>query len=636
MPSGDTSQNNNQNNNQNNQNNNQNDNQNNTGQLVSQSKEVILGCDRNQVDDAGCQNKVKSVLEQGGYKVQNLNIDPNAFATYSYTGDAKGKIGVYLMAGSLISYLDAASGNFDYNILGIRGDVSSLGTKNGFQTKGVPKDHHGDCTIPECDQHQGKTYPQLNEIYKDRCMAVPGETPEKLGQNILAAIQGKGFSGGGGAQSTVSSGGGAQIKDTTFEHCIRRICAATDSIFIVDNNIAVLFPYTDWMAFTLRQKIDTISKKEIDPDVFSINYNNDGFYNKVSIAWGGVSLPERFHDNKAIEHNNFTMEDIAKKMDENNIDLSRLIYSPDNNQTTTTSKTKKPKTTQEISVDKTGSTILSEQYDSLVKKYGVLEKRVESKAPDLETAQYIANALLIQYVRDFNNTCECRALTKKKYNGGTFHIVENPFTKETEMFYLNGYNLRLHKQEPLYHDLHFRYGPESAEELADYQSFGGGGGGGASTANGATGPASSTEEQIWMDAAKCKWAQDQEDCSTNDPATAKKHYDDYTKQGKEVHFDCFGMSAYLYYRFNYEAHIPCQVVGDSNHKVVMLNRGNGFVSTADEYRKYNLDHDFKWRESQNTALLLAAPSNMGSVGGNTNNNKPNTNTQGNGNGGRTK
>ena len=628
MPSGDTS----QNNNQNNQNNNQNDNQNNTGQLVSQSKEVILGCDRNQVDDAGCQNKVKSVLEQGGYKVQNLNIDPNAFATYSYTGDAKGKIGVYLMAGSLISYLDAASANFDYNILGIRGDVSSLGTENGFQTKGVPKDHHGDCTIPECDQHQGKTYPELNEMFKGRCVAVPGENSQDLGNNILAAIQGQGFT-GGGATSTVSSGGGAQIKDKTFEHCIRRICAATDSIFIVDNNVAVLFPYTDWMAFTLRQKIDTIKKEEIDPDVFSMEYNNDGFYNKISIAWGGMTLPDRFSDDqekKKFEHNNFTEDDIIKKMTSSGFKVPKSLNVPTiestlntttSNTTETKTTTKKKKTTQELSVDKDGTTILSEQYDALVEKYGELEKRVESKAPDFETAQYIVNALLIQYVRDFNNSCECRALTKKKYNGGTFHVVENPFTDEKEVFYLNGYNVRLQKTEPIYHDLYFKYGPESAEELADYQTFGGGGGA-AATGNQPINAGSATEEQIWKGAlVPCH--QDScgelrvEESDATDPQVAEDYYNKMVKTGKKFCLTCYGMSSWLYYQFNYKAGIPCQVVGNDQHHVIMLDRGNGMQSTMQDYRDHNLERGYRWREDQDTTVLLAAPNNVSSVGGNT-------------------
>ena len=624
-------------NNQNNQNQ-QNNNQNSAG-AVSQSKSVVLGCDSNDVNDSECQNTVKGILEQAGYQVEPLPIGPNDFADYSYGNggkDPKGKIGVYLMAASLISFLDATDANFDFNVVGIRGDVTGW-TNEEWKTKPIHKDPDGNYSHPRYDECNGKTYPELNEMFKGRCVAVPGENSQDLGNNILAAIQGQGFT-GGGATSTVSSGGGAQIKDKTFEHCIRRICAATDSVFIVDNNVAILFPYVDWMAFTLRQKIDTIKKEEIDPDVFSIEYNNDGFYNKVSIAWGGMTLPDRFSDDqekKKFEHNNFTEDDITKKMISSGFKVPKSLNVPTiestlntttsnattSNTTETKTTTKKKKTTQELSVDKDGTTILSEQYDALVEKYGELEKRVESKAPDFETAQYIVNALLIQYVRDFNNSCECRALTKKKYNGGTFHVVENPFTDEKEVFYLNGYNVRLQKTEPIYHDLYFKYGPESAEELADYQTFGGGGGA-AATGNQPINAGSATEEQIWKGAlVPCH--QDScgelrvEESDATDPQVAEDYYNKMVKTGKKFCLTCYGMSSWLYYQFNYKAGIPCQVVGNDQHHVIMLDRGNGMQSTMQDYRDHNLERGYRWREDQDTTVLLAAPNNVSSVGGNT-------------------
>ena len=279
---------------QNNDTQNNNDNQNNDNQDNQQSgnnsssKTVVIACDTNNDNDQKCQDTVAKIIEQGGYKVEKLPIGPNEYATYSYGGNAKGKLGVYLMAASLVSYLDAADAGFDYNVFGIRGDVTEW-TDEEWKTKKIPKDHHGDCPASLCDKWEGKTYPELNEAFKGKCEAVPGETCEKLGQNILTALGG-GTVGG----TSAGSGGGAQIKDKTFEKCIRRICAATDSIFLVENNAAVLFPYTDWMAFTLRQKISAIKSNEIDPNIFTIEYGNDGFYNKVSIAWGGATLPERY------------------------------------------------------------------------------------------------------------------------------------------------------------------------------------------------------------------------------------------------------------------------------------------------------------------------------------------------------
>ena len=493
-----------------------------------------------------------------------------------------------------------------------------------FATDEIAKDIEGHTTC----SYQEK-YPNVFAFIADETSA------ESLGKRIA---QGD-YTCGNGSSSTsqVSSGGGAQIKDKTFEKCIRRICAATDSVFLVENNAAVLFPYTDWMAFTLRQKINTIKTNEIDPNIFSIEYGNDGFYNKVSIAWGGATLPERFETktfkedkDKTENENDTTREKRNEKISTaytaqdilNNMRLTNFKYTGQSDNESTTTTTKKDKTTQTVSVNGDGTTMLSEQYDSLVEKYGEMEKRVESAAPDFETAQYIVNALLIQYIRDFNNTCKCRALNVRKYIGGTFYAVQNPFDKASELYYLNSYTIRTQKDAPMYHDLEFKYGPEGAEEILDYQTLSGGAasGGTASTSSG-----SASEEAIWKDAAKCKWAQDQPDCSTNDPDTAKKHYDDYTAKGEEVHFDCFGMSAYLYGRFNNEAKIPCQVVGDNSHKVVMLDRGNGFVSTADDYRKYNLDYLFKWRENQNTTVLLPAPGSNGSTsGGNTNSSNTNS------------
>ncbi len=630
MPEDATQQNSTQNSDQNgNQNNNQGNNQ---QQNANQNKPIVLGCDSNG-NNRECQDFVYNALTQAGYQVEKLDIAPGPFADYSYKSEAKGKIGVYLMAGSLVSYLDAADANFDYNVFGIRGEISeSLGMPDGFAKNKVPPDHDG-CAHPKCGEYGNKyTYPELNEMYKGKCVAVPGKDNEELAQNIIAALGGQ-YS-GANPGGTVS-GGGAQIKDKTFEKCIRRICAATDSIFLVENNAAVLFPYTDWMAFTLRQKISTIKKNEIDPKVFSMEYGNDGFYNKVSIAWGGATLPERFPDKKSskkqvhkdkVTNANYTVDDILSSMEQNNFKISKLSNTKQDNKTTT--KNKKDKTTQEISVDENGVTLLSEQYDKFVEIYGEQEKRVQSSAPDLETAQYIVNALLIQYIRDYNYSCKCRALNNRKYIGGTFYAVQNPFNDDTELFYLNGYTMRTQKREPMYYDLDFKYGPEGAEEILDYQTLSGGAASGGAASNTNSGGTAS-EENIWKDAAKCKWAQDQEDCSTQDPATAKKHYDDYSAKGKEVHFDCYGMSAYLYYRFNNEANIPCQVVGDSSHHVVMLDRGKGFESTQDDYRNYNLDYLFKWREGQNTAVVLAAPNSSGSTsGGNTN--SQNTNS---GNGG---
>lgn len=558
----------------------ENNQENNTQQ--NNNKPVVLGCDSNGVNDAQCLDIVAKALEAAGYTVETLGIAPGPFADYSYGKngkDPKGKVGVYLMAASLVSYLDGANASFDYNVFGIRGDVSEFGKEEGFKTKGVPKDHHGDCPASLCDKWAGKTYPELNEAFKDRCCAVPGETPEKLAQNIIAALGGQ-YAGSG---QVTSSGGGAQIKDKTFEDCIKRICAATDSVFIVENNAAVLFPYTDWMAFTLRHKIQQIKAKDIDPDLFEMNYNTDGFYNKVTVVWGADEEQDQITSDKANEEEKKTVGNI------------------------TTIQKSMP----------TGGTQMSEQYDSLVKIYGELEKKVTTNFPNEETAHFVMNALLIQYIRDFNNSCRARVINNQKFIGGTFYAVENPKTNESELFYLNSYTMFKEKGQPLVSDMEFKYGPEGAEELLDYQFYGGGSG----TGNQSMG--SSTENEIWQHASKfchqwtCEEIREEESDAT-DPKIAEDYVNKCESENRQrICLSCYGMSSWLYYQFNYKANIPCRVVGDSSHHVVTLFKNNAWYEPRNEYKQY-LENGYHYKSDQNTTTLLEAPTNPGAnASGNT-------------------
>lgn len=89
------------------------------------------------------------------------------------------------------------------------------------------------------------------------------------------------------------------------------------------------------------------------------------------------------------------------------------------------------------------------------------------------------------------------------------------------------------------------------------------------------------------------------------------------------------MSAFLHYEFNQKAGIACQVVGNSHHHVVMLDRGDGkgFVETREEYRKH-CDQGFRWDTDTPTTVLL--PATVGSKG-KTNSSSSNNNTSGNNN-----
>ena len=551
--------------------NNQNNNQDNQNQQNSGSGNHIFafGMDSNAQGDMNNVEKMKSTLESCGNKVYFTQIGPNQ-ETYL---PAKAKevgadtcIFACLVAPATIwSFGEAVkAGTLPHTIFAIEGWMAKANSLEDVRNTPFEPEHDAGQFMTGSStskmESEAKTVGEYVDNNSQHISICYGNSPEELAQNICSGTCG---SGGGSSSTVTSSSGGAQIKDKTFEHCIKRICAATDSVFLVENNAAVLFPYTDWMAFTLRHQINQVRAKDMDPDLFEIDYNTDGFYNKVTVVWGADEQQDKVTSDKENEEDKKTIGN-----------------------TTTIQKTMP-----------TGGTQISEQYDPLVNIYGELEKKVVTNFKNEETAHYVMNALLIQYIRDFNNSCRVRAIHNNKYVGGTFYAVENPNTKKSELFYLNSYTIFKEKNQPLVTDLEFKYGPEGAEELLDYQTLSGGSSRGTATTNTGT---SATEDQIWKDAAKIKYAHAN---STQDPDEAWKMFG-----GKEdkSSTDCYGMSSYLYYRFNNQANIPCRVVGDSSHHVVMIYKNNAWKETRDEYKNYNFDYLFKWKTEQNTTTLLEA------------------------------
>lgn len=154
---------------------------------------IILGCDSNGNNEQW-QNTVAKGLTDAGYKVEKLPIAASPFGNSGYQPKAKGKIGIYLMAASLVSVTDLASNGwlYDYTYFIIRGDVSSLiKSENDMNTKGIPKDHHGDCTNKYCNEWQGKTYNQINEIVKNKGQCLFASNPSEAVSKLLNAITGK-------------------------------------------------------------------------------------------------------------------------------------------------------------------------------------------------------------------------------------------------------------------------------------------------------------------------------------------------------------------------------------------------------------------------------------------------------------
>lgn len=145
-------------------------------------KPVILGCDANTSDDSTVQNRIAERLEQEGYTVEKLSIGPNYFASYDYSSDAKGKIGIYLIASGIFSIADAAygSGQFDNYIFGIRGDFGD----KGATCFDCPISADADCTSI-CDELNGKTFNQINSMLQPYVAICGGASTDELANNII-------------------------------------------------------------------------------------------------------------------------------------------------------------------------------------------------------------------------------------------------------------------------------------------------------------------------------------------------------------------------------------------------------------------------------------------------------------------
>ena len=216
---------------------NSNDNQQNQAQNTS--KQVVLGCDRNGNDDSNYQSTVAGIIEQAGYTVEKLAIEPNAFASYSYdSSKAKGKIGIYLIAAGTFSIGDATYGNtsFDYNYFGIRPECSPNWEVEDCDTKPIGSD--ADTRGGVTDKIAGKTFKEINDIVKERSMVVTGKDATEMGNNLVAAMGGQAQGG-----QSATGGGAVSIPDKTFYGLIKQIMGAVDAVFVIANNMAYLLSF---------------------------------------------------------------------------------------------------------------------------------------------------------------------------------------------------------------------------------------------------------------------------------------------------------------------------------------------------------------------------------------------------------
>ena len=278
---------------------------------------IVLGCDKNGINDKEYQNTVKKILEKAGHTVETLAISATPFGVYGYQNKAKGKIGVYLMAASLVSVTDVASSGwkFKHTYFGIRSDASrSIKSQKNFETKGIPKDHHGDCTNSFCDKWQGKTYPQINKIIEGRGTVLFSPNPKDFANNLVNILGGGSpsnysSSGSSGSSGTGSSTASSDVSpllqgEMTFEELVGDLCNGIDLLFLTKKSVVVVDDFSSIYAqakYFRDKKSDIIKEEDIklwqlEEDSYELEINQHGFYNTVYVKYKNGTVKESYDD----------------------------------------------------------------------------------------------------------------------------------------------------------------------------------------------------------------------------------------------------------------------------------------------------------------------------------------------------
>ena len=436
---------------------NSNDNQQNQAQNTS--KQVVLGCDRNGNDDSNYQSTVAGIIEQAGYTVEKLAIEPNAFASYSYdSSKAKGKIGIYLIAAGTYSIGDATYGNtsFDYNYFGIRPECSPNWEVEDFDTKPIGSD--ADTRGGVTDKIAGKTFKEINDIVKERSMVVTGKDATEMGNNLVAAMGGQAQGG-----QSATGGGAVSIPDKTFYGLIKQIMGAVDAVFIIANNMAYLLSFKD--VYEYRNQFDEfipiIETKDVLRDSLVKNWSTDGYYNAVEVSYAdGIIkyqndvLVKQYGENVFYYEFPEDDEETAKaKADallaahirdySTNIQLS-VFY---NENITEGSWVKVNKTLTQIS----GKTLREIEQDKLKEKGNKISTK--HKGVTIEN-------LIEKTITQDDITKTIQTITDEEGNVFDIEIDKS----EYELFFVQSYTCRWDEHNSLIMDLELKYGPDTPED----------------------------------------------------------------------------------------------------------------------------------------------------------------------------
>lgn len=209
-----------------------------------------------------------------------------------------------------------------------------------------------------------------------------------------------------------------------------------------------------------------------------------------------------------------------------------------------------------------------EKYEDLVAVFGEKVKKID--APDLNKiqAQTKAKTVLATLLRDFGMEVRAEVLHSGALLPGTFCSIENPITKNREIYFINGINVSQSPDGPMMCSLTLLYAPKNPEVSAIPEIAGAK----------ATGYNNQTLDAIGYEEAK--FGSVQEVCSN------ARCYEELGKG------DCWADSEWLYNHLN-AAGIPARIIGNRGgrwpkHAWVEINLGNGWETYP--YAKYGSKH----------------------------------------------
>ena len=373
---------------------------------------VVVGCDINSGQDSNFQNTVCEKLESAGYTVEKLQIAPNPFAAYSYSGKAQGKYGVYIIAAGTYSIADYHYGanknknSFKMAVFPIRTDLNSKLQGDNWDEYpiGADADYSG---LPR--DIVGKTFKQMNEMLKEDVRIVRGNTPDEMAKNVLAAL-------GGQVSDDDKGSSGSTIKDA-----IKQLLAAWDGE--VECKCINEYVYINKIQDPHESvKYVLMEGGNIIDDSVTINDYNPDTVNFLTVHWqGGEDIVYR--DEKLIARfGEKPLElDAVKKV---TVTEEKETTSTDTSTTSTDTSDSSVETTEDTSTDTSTTTTTTTE-----------TKTEEIPVETLEEAEAFARIEWAKIKRDDGHTLECKVLGSERWHPGEWAKVILPsFDLEDYMY----------------------------------------------------------------------------------------------------------------------------------------------------------------------------------------------------------